>query len=98
MCGIVGIIGGILQENNQEINDMLDSINHRGPDHQKFKIYKNALLGSARLSVVNQMENSNQPFHSKNNNSILVFNGEIYNFKELSKGSILKMKQNLILK
>ena len=65
MCGIVGIIGDNLKNSNQEIINMLDSINHRGPDHQEYKSYNGALLGSARLSVVNQMEHSNQPFDQK---------------------------------
>lgn len=65
-----------------------DSIQHRGPDNSKVKLYNQKLLkikfGFHRLSIVDHNNrNSDQPFETKN--SILVFNGEIYNYLSLKK-------------
>jgi asparagine synthase (glutamine-hydrolysing) len=57
---------------------------HRGPDFQQDVILSNFLhFGSARLAMTDPLPRSNQPFRSEN--SMLVFNGEIYNHKKLRK-------------
>ena len=83
MCGIVGFICK-KKKLNLNLDNFLYSLSHRGPDNfEKKTINENQLFfASSRLSVVNNDENSNQPFQVKNGN-ILVFNGEIYNFKEI---------------
>lgn len=83
MCGIAGYS---LQNNSKDfLDDMLNSIEHRGYDYRgkfntKFDNF-NIALGHNRLSIIDLSELSNQPFHYKN--LTLVFNGEIYNYQEL---------------
>ena len=58
---------------------------HRGPDKQKFQYDKNLILGHTRLSILDLDQRNDQPMQSNDGRFILVFNGEIYNFKELKK-------------
>ena len=82
MCGICGIY----KFNNSEINiekckKMLDSLYHRGPDNSNYHLEKNIFLGSSRLKIQDLTSNGNMPI--KSDNSIIINNGEIYNFIEL---------------
>lgn len=63
---------------------MLGIIKHRGPDHDGYCIYENLALGMTRLSIVD-IEGGAQPMHSQNGTLSIVFNGEIYNHRELAK-------------
>ena len=78
MCGIVGCIKN--DENRIDINFLLESIKHRGPDAQNYFENDFAILGHTRLSIID-LENGHQPFEYKN--YIIVFNGEIFNHKIL---------------
>ncbi len=86
MCGIVGIIG---HEKNRDCAEqcyaMADLIKHRGPDAEGFFRSKedDVHLGHKRLSIIDLSKNANQPFYNEAHDICLVFNGEIYNFKEL---------------
>ena len=60
-------------------------LNHRGPDNQNFKFNKNEFFFHSRLSIIDLSNKSNQPFVSKDGRYSLLYNGEIYNHKELSK-------------
>ena len=82
MCGICGE----LRFNNTEITnvriqDMLESIASRGPDNTGQYKDGNIFLGHKRLSVIDISSKSNQPMKDKS--SIIVFNGVIFNYKEL---------------
>jgi len=81
MCGIAGIIG----ENSSEhvLDKMLLSQKYRGPDFTGKYVSESIVLGHNRLSIIDLSEEANQPFYSKDNRYILVFNGEIYNYVEL---------------
>ena len=85
MCGIAGIYSpnNYIEENY--IKNMINSINHRGPDNTSTWINTNRSvhLGHARLSILDLSSNGNQPFHSKNGRYHITFNGEIYNFRDL---------------
>ena len=82
MCGITGIISGFDRE--QELWRMLELQKHRGPDNTGFYSDKNfAYLGHNRLSIIDLSEAANQPFSDDSGRYSLVFNGEIYNYKEL---------------
>jgi len=82
MCGIVGGYGANVQ--NAWVSAQTTKISHRGPDFQQDVIFSNFLhFGSARLAMTDPLPRSNQPFRSEN--SMLVFNGEIYNHKKLRK-------------
>ena len=85
MCGI----GGIVSINNsvidQEISDDIkNSLNHRGPDHSLIKnINPNCTFVHSRLAIIDLNPRSNQPLSSDDDKYHIVFNGEIYNYKEL---------------
>ena len=89
MCGINGLITNKSNINiNEALNKMNDKIIHRGPDSQGvFSYNKNGInigIGMRRLSIID-IESGDQPIFSDNQNLILVFNGEIYNYLELKK-------------
>lgn len=82
MCGI----NGIFNFNQKPIDEaklvkMRDSLEHRGPDAVGIFIEKNIGFGHRRLSIIDTSEAGNQPFYSENGRYVLVFNGEIYNYK-----------------
>lgn len=84
MCGICGIID--LKNNfgnDTIIRRMMQSIKHRGPDGEGFLIDNNLALGHVRLSIIDLSEKANQPMFSDDGNLIIIFNGEIYNYKEI---------------
>lgn len=87
MCGIVGIIAKD-ETGKQNFNNLREAVNqlhHRGPDASGTITHNNIGLGHARLSIIDTSEGATQPFFSKDGRYILVFNGEIYNFKQLRK-------------
>lgn len=84
MCGIAGFTTAYQSESHLDVaNAMVRSIRHRGPDAQAVQQFKGAVLGHARLSIIDLSEAGNQPFVSDDGRYALVFNGEIYNFKNL---------------
>jgi len=84
MCGIAGIVYFDKEKSIDPIvlKNMADIINHRGPDDEGFFIDQNIGLGFRRLSIID-LTTGHQPMSNLNNNIHIVFNGEIYNFKEL---------------
>ncbi len=92
MCGIVGIIS--LNDNNKKslykINDAISVLSKRGPDNNGIYINKNVALGHTRLSVIDTSDAASQPFTDVSGRYTIVFNGEIYNYKELKKDLIKK--------
>ena len=88
MCGIVG--GITKQIDEKTINKMVVSLKHRGPDFGDhfFDKENNIFLGHTRLSIIGLSEAGHQPmkgFGSKYKNVHIVFNGEVYNYKEIKK-------------
>lgn len=81
MCGICGVVG---LEDKDLIKRMCKVIEHRGPDD--FGIYssKNIMLGHRRLSIID-LKTGKQPIYNENHDKVIVFNGEIYNYKEIRK-------------
>ena len=78
MCGIAGVVGKIDKE---VIHEMLLIQKHRGPDNTSVWTDKDVQLGHNRLSIIDLSEEANQPF--ENEQYVLVFNGEIYNYLEI---------------
>ena len=93
MCGIGGIFQ-VNRSNNRELSKLIGAIKHRGPDNTGTWFDKNISLGNTRLKVVDLDEKSNQPFKSANGKYIIIFNGEIYNHKELKKNYNIKTNTN----
>lgn len=83
MCGIAGFIG---KDKNKKkiIKAMCDRIAHRGPDAEGFYVKGDVALGQRRLSIID-IEGGKQPMFSEDGKLVIVFNGEIYNYKELKK-------------
>lgn len=81
MCGIVGFVSKS-KTKEKELKAMIKRIKHRGPDGQGIYIDKDYALGHVRLSIID-LATGNQPMVSQNKNYVIVFNGEIYNYKEL---------------
>ena len=83
MCGIVGFLDN--KENKKDIiKKMNDKIIHRGPDGEGYYIDENIALGHRRLAIVD-IKGGIQPMQSNDENFVVVFNGEIYNYQELKK-------------
>ncbi len=82
MCGIfVEFSKCVIKSESGSHQTALNIINHRGPDNRAFYADDNTFLGHTRLSILGLESSSNQPFEFEN--FIVVFNGEIFNFKEL---------------
>ena len=84
MCGIVGrfnLDNTSVEKDN--INNMLKTIIHRGPDHGDIWVKDNIGLGHRLLKIQDLSEKSFQPY--KYENLVMTYNGEIYNFKKLRK-------------
>lgn len=94
MCGITGIFTFSKQLNPAWIKQMTDVIAHRGPNSDGFFVSENKklALGHRRLSVIDLSDSANQPFYSLCKNFVMVFNGEVYNYKELAQKHNIKTK------
>lgn len=79
MCGI----NGGYKIDTETIEKMVLATTHRGPDATGIITTDNATFGHNRLAIIDTSERSNQPMLSPDGRHMLVFNGEIYNFKEL---------------
>lgn len=85
MCGLAAIIGGTGRyDYNQILHEMTDIIGHRGPDCEGHVSLLNGtiLLGHRRLSILDLSNLGKQPM-SYRDNYWIIYNGEIYNYKEL---------------
>ncbi|BAX82621.1 asparagine synthase (glutamine-hydrolyzing) [Labilibaculum antarcticum] len=82
MCGIAGVYGEDLSKDSRrnEIQQMISSLQHRGPDGWGYYISPEIALGHARLSIVD-LATGDQPFAT--DKYVISFNGEIYNFIEI---------------
>lgn len=77
MCGIIGAINF----DKSKIEFGLEKLRHRGPDSQQIYSNNSITFGHARLSIMDLNEGANQPFRI--DDEIIIFNGEIYNYKKL---------------
>jgi asparagine synthase (glutamine-hydrolysing) len=83
MCGIAGILGFQTPLDGDQIQAMVDVLHHRGPDASRVRSYPGAKLGHTRLSILDLSDHGLQPMESSDGRFVIVYNGEIYNFKEL---------------
>src|SRR5690606_22152080 len=84
MCGIAGIydLAGS-PVGSDELERMVATIIHRGPDAQSVHCFPGGGLGSTRLAVLDLRPESNQPFVSTDGRYAISYNGEIFNYLEL---------------
>lgn len=83
MCGICGILNfkdNIVEENL--LKKMNNLLSHRGPDEEGYFVDKIFGVGIRRLSIID-LEGGKQPIFNEDKNLVIVYNGEIYNYKEL---------------
>jgi len=84
MCGITGVVYRDGRRASASfIEKMTSIIKHRGPDLQDTYSYENVSFGHVRLSILDLSELGAQPMHSEDGRFVLVYNGEVYNFKEI---------------
>ena len=88
MCGFVGFIDK-KKSKKKIIKDMADIIAHRGPDSDGYYVGDECALGFRRLSIID-LDGGTQPIYNEDNNMIITFNGEIYNYKEIREKLIKK--------
>ena len=89
MCGI----NGISWENSNDIIAMNESIIHRGPDGNGIYVNNGISIGHVRLSILDPTAKADQPMTNDSESLVLVYNGELYNFKEIKERLIRKGKQ-----
>lgn len=84
MCGISGVVdrSSRARPDPAVLQSMNDAIRHRGPDDEGFYIDEGVGLGARRLSIID-VEGGHQPIHNEDETVWVVFNGEIYNYKNL---------------
>ena len=80
MCGF---IVSLSKDSNDKgkIKESLELISHRGPNQKNTFSFENINFGFARLSIQDLSHNAMQPMFSQNKRFLIVFNGEIYNYK-----------------
>lgn len=91
MCGIAGMAstdldGATPESADTAVRRMTEALAHRGPDAQGVWRGSRVVLGHRRLSIIDPDPASHQPFRSADGRYVLVYNGEIYNFRELREG------------
>ncbi len=82
MCGIVGFTNKT-ENADAIIGKMMDRIRHRGPDASGKYIDEGIALGHRRLSIIDISSQGDQPIFNEDRTKVLVFNGEIYNYRDI---------------
>jgi len=88
MCGIAGFVDSpvavplMADDATARVRQMCDVIRHRGPDDEGFRIEPGVALGMRRLSIID-VAGGHQPIANEDGTVWIVFNGEVYNFREL---------------
>ena len=87
MCGIAGVfsLNPSIHPSRERVKMMTDVMGHRGPDGEGIWSGKmgNVILGHRRLSIIDLSVEAGQPMSSTDHRYVIIFNGEIYNYKEL---------------
>ena len=83
MCGLCGFTGEIV-DRDAVLENMTEVITHRGPDSKGVYTDDKISMGFRRLSIID-LDNGSQPIYNEDKTLVLMFNGEIYNYKQLRK-------------
>ena len=84
MCGITGFYSQNHNFSTVDLENMTTALQHRGPDANGYFLDEIVGLGHRRLSVLDLSENANQPMHSHDNRYVMIYNGEVYNYREIA--------------
>lgn len=82
MCGIAGIWNSRIAQPLDRVQAMLDAMQHRGPDGRGVLEYAGGAAGMVRLALVDLSDRGQQPLWSLDGKVAILFNGEMYNFRE----------------
>ncbi len=84
MCGILGVVTrDDLVSDRGRFETALDAMAHRGPDDRGVYLTQGCLLGHRRLSILDLSPAGHQPMLSKDERYVLVYNGEVYNYRDI---------------
>src|SRR5882757_1160881 len=83
MCGIAGILQFNSPVPSGMIRRITETMAHRGPDAMSFFEDEGLALGHRRLSIIDLSTAANQPFTDHSGRYVMVFNGEMYNYREV---------------
>lgn len=89
MCGILGgWLSNLSRSYKNNLAEAMSALKYRGPDDQGYDIINNeqlgqVFLGQTRLSIIDLSDGGHQPMVTEDGRYLMVFNGEIYNYKEL---------------
>jgi len=84
MCGIAGIVANNIPA-GAYCRRMVEAMVHRGPDDYGWQKVKGGVLGHTRLSIIDLSDGGHQPMQDSTGRYTIVYNGEVYNYKELKK-------------
>ena len=91
MCGIAGIFNlNSSPASRAIIEAMTAQIGHRGPDGEGYYVKDNIALGHRRLAILDTSSSGSQPMESNNGEWMVIFNGCIYNYREIKAELISK--------
>lgn len=82
MCGITGFTNKV-DNADGIISEMMNKIRHRGPDAEGKYVDGDIALGHRRLSIIDVSSSGDQPIFNEDGSLVIVFNGEIYNYREI---------------
>jgi asparagine synthase (glutamine-hydrolysing) len=85
MCGINGIVSSVIpaEKRSSLVKEMNRCLSHRGPDAEDQWNDGMCSLGHRRLSIIDLSDAGKQPMHSYDGRYVIVYNGELYNYKEI---------------
>ncbi len=92
MCGIVGYYSENNKFSKSELTESTRALINRGPDAEGYFYDDVTGLGHRRLSVIDLSESANQPMYSPCGRYVIVYNGEVYNFREIAKMLAVKLR------
>ncbi|HXI09734.1 MAG TPA: asparagine synthase (glutamine-hydrolyzing), partial [Thermodesulfobacteriota bacterium] len=86
MCGIAGIYDTRAKRGSlePEIRAMTEALSHRGPDDFGYHVADTVALGHRRLSIID-LKGGHQPIYNEDSTACIVYNGEVYNYREIKK-------------
>lgn len=93
MCGIAGIISFYHTHDHSLLEKMAQALSHRGPDADGYFSEGPVMLAHKRLSILDLSARGNQPMFSHNKRYVMVYNGEVYNFKEIANELVLSKRR-----